>query len=45
MYSATIYSAESSLEKSDGSVSETRGSNISRILDKSSETTTPDPDD
>jgi hypothetical protein len=45
MYSATICFAEPSLVKSDGLISETGGSGISRILDESSKTTTTDHDD
>jgi hypothetical protein len=41
----TIYSGEPSSAKSDGPVSEIRGSEISRILDESSEMTTVNPDD
>jgi hypothetical protein len=45
MYSETICSIEPSLAKSDGPISEIRGSGISRISDEASETTTADPDD
>jgi hypothetical protein len=45
MYSVTICSAKPSSAKSDSPVSETRGSRIFRTSDKSSETTTADPDD
>jgi hypothetical protein len=45
VYSATICSVEQISPKLDGPVSETKGSEISRISDKSSERTTADPDD
>jgi hypothetical protein len=45
MQSATIYSAEPDSAKSDGLVSEIRGSRISRNSDKASETMMTDPDD
>jgi hypothetical protein len=45
MHSATVYSAKPCSAQPDVSVSETGGFEISRILDKSSETTTVDPDD
>jgi hypothetical protein len=45
MYGAIIYSAEPSSAKSDGPVSETGRSIISRISDKASEATTADPCD
>jgi hypothetical protein len=45
MYSVTICSIEPSSAKLNGPISETRGSEISRILDESSEMTTTDPDD
>jgi hypothetical protein len=44
MCSARICSVEPSSAKSNGLVSETRGSKISRILDESSEMMTTDPD-
>jgi hypothetical protein len=45
MCSATICSAEPSLAKSDGLVSKTGGSRISRTSDEMSETMTANPDD
>jgi hypothetical protein len=42
MCSVTIYSAEPSSAKLEGTVSETEGSKISRISDKLSETISPD---
>jgi hypothetical protein len=45
MCSAIIYSAEPSLAKPDGPVSETRGFRISSISDESSEMMTSDPND
>jgi hypothetical protein len=45
MHSMTICSTKPSSTKSDGPVSETRGSGISRKSDESSKTMTADPDD
>ncbi len=45
MWSAIIYSAEQSSAKLNGPVSETRGSEISRMTDESGKTMTVDPDD
>jgi hypothetical protein len=45
MYNATIYSAGPNSAKPDGSVFETRGFEISRILNESSETMMTNPDD
>jgi hypothetical protein len=45
MHNATICSVEPSLAKSDGPVSETGGSEISRNSNESSEIVTTDPDD
>jgi hypothetical protein len=45
MCSAKIYSAEPSSAKPDGPVSETEGSEISKISDESSKTITVDADD
>jgi hypothetical protein len=45
MHSATICSIEPSSAKSDVSVSETGGSEVSRISDEASKTTTADPND
>jgi hypothetical protein len=45
MCSAIIYSAEPSSAKPDGPVSETRGSRIFKILNKSSEMMIANPDD
>jgi hypothetical protein len=45
MYKATICSTEPSSAKSDGPVSETVGSKVSRITDESSKTMTVNPDD
>jgi hypothetical protein len=45
MHSATICYAKPSLAKSDGLISETRGSEVSRNSDESSEMMAADPDD
>jgi hypothetical protein len=45
MYSATVYSAEPSSAKHDVPVSETGGSEISRVSDEASKIMTVDPDD
>jgi hypothetical protein len=45
MHSVTVCSAKPSLVKSDVPISETGGSEISRILDEASKTTMANPDD